>query len=150
MKDLTKLFDDEEQRVHVIADCVALVNAEVKSKSGLSGIAVKTAFGLVKAIKPNMIENAVNGLLDEWGEELQKYYVRFQEEGENGNLERYLGARAGDVAEKLLSVTDKRASTADSKTAAKAYKKLRPKGKLHVETAVPKLGKLLDKYTAQL
>ena len=58
VKDLTKLFDDEEKRVVIIKDCVDLLNAEVKSKSGLSGITVKAGYGIVKALKPTMIQDS--------------------------------------------------------------------------------------------
>lgn len=150
MKDLKDLVTEEKKRNEVIADCVQLVNDEVKSKGGLGGAAVKAAFAVVKAIKPGILEESVDSLLDEFVEALQTYYARYQDEGSPGTLSSYLPPRATDVAEDLLGITDRRAERASNKTLVKAYKKLRPKGKVHVEQAVPGIGRVLDKHTPSL
>lgn len=144
------LAKNPDMRPHVVTDCVTLIDQQIKSKKGLTGMAVKTAYGLVKALKPSMIEKSVGSLLNAFTEQLQVYYHRYQEEGFNGSLEQYLSARASDVAESLLQITDRRASLSSNKTAVKAYNKLRPKGKEHVEIAVPEIGRLLDKHVVNL
>ncbi|MCB9556694.1 MAG: hypothetical protein H6707_11370 [Deltaproteobacteria bacterium] len=150
MKDLRILTQDPEKRAVLVADCVALVDAEVKSKSGLTGVAVKTCYGLVKAIKPKIMENAIDGLLDDFTAVLQRYHELFQQAGSPGTMENFLADRAGDVSEELLQVTDVRARNSSNRTIVKAYNKLRPKGKLHVEQAVPNVGALLDRHRAEL
>ena len=40
-------------RPKVVADCGKLIEEEVDSKGGLSGFAVKAAFAVVKAVKPD-------------------------------------------------------------------------------------------------
>lgn len=134
----------------VVANCVTLIDQQIKSKKGLSSVVVKTAYGLVNALKPRMIEKSVNSLLDDFIEQLQVYYQYYQKEGSNGSLEQYLCARAGDVAESLLQVTDQRAKSSSNMTVIKVYNRLRPKGKEHVEIAVPELGKILDKYLTHI
>ena len=150
MKDLNNLASDPERRQAVIADCVALVNAEVKSKKGLGGMAVKAAFAVVKAIKPRILETSVDSLLDDFTAQLQPFYERFQQDGSSGTLEAYLPPRGAEVAEALLSITDRRAERAKNKTMVKAYRKLRPKGLVHVEQAVPGIGRVLDKHLDSL
>ncbi|MCA9669273.1 MAG: hypothetical protein KC503_26940 [Myxococcales bacterium] len=150
MKDLRKLAEDPDKRQVVVKDCVDLIDAEVKSKRGFSAVAVKTAYGLVKALKPNMMTNAVDSLFDDFAATLQSYYTSYSEAGAQGAFSGYLSARAADVAEALLQVTDQRANGSSNKTAVKAYKRLRPKGKVHVEQAVPNLGKIVDKHLAAL
>jgi hypothetical protein len=150
VKDLRNLVNKPEQRELVVRDCVDLVNAEVKSKKGLGGVAVKAAFAVVKAIKPRILEESVDSLLDEFTAAVQPFYERFQQEGNTGTLETYLSARAPDVAEALLSITDRRADRAKNKTMVKAYHKLRPKGKVHVEQATPGIGRVLDKHIPSL
>jgi hypothetical protein len=54
------------------------------------------------------------------------------------------------MAEALLSITDQRARRASNKTMVKAYNKLRPKGKVHVEAATPGIGRVLDKHVGRL
>ena len=58
LKSLKELSDNPEKRPVLVDDCVELIDSEVKSKRGFSGIAVKTAYGVVKAIKPTMMKNA--------------------------------------------------------------------------------------------
>lgn len=146
MKQLKSIIEGESQRAAVIGDCVQLINTEVKSKRGLSGAAVKAAFAVVKALKPRILEESVDGLLDDFIDVLQPYYEGFQQDG-SGKLETYLDRRGDQVAESLLGITDRRAERASNKTLVKAYKKLRPKGKVHVEQAVPGIGRVLDKHT---
>ena len=60
-------------RDHVVTACVALIDDEVKHKSGFSGIAVKTAYGVVKAVKPRFVSEVVDGLLDDWVGKLEPF-----------------------------------------------------------------------------
>ena len=61
-------------------------------------------------------------------------------------LERFLVARSGAVAEALLSVTDGKAQRAENAIVRKAYDKLRPSGKKHVEEAIPRVGRVLERH----
>jgi hypothetical protein len=150
VKQLKTLTEDPNKRQVLIADCVQLINDEVKSKKGISGAAVKTAFAMVKALRPRILEDSVDGLLDEFAAALQPYYEQYQESGESGRLETYLQNRSSEVAESLLGITDRRAETSSHKTLVKAYMKLRPKGKVHVEQAAPGIGRVLDKNVTSI
>ena len=46
-------------RERVIVDCCALIDQEVSATSGLSGLAVKGAYKMVKAIKPRFVPEVV-------------------------------------------------------------------------------------------
>lgn len=150
MKQLTTLIQDQEKRRVVVEDCADLVDSEVRSKKGVSGALVKTSYKLVKTFKPNAIQDAVDGLLDDFVARLQVFYEGYQQEGSPGTLESYLQGRSDAVAESLLEVTDERARESSAKTLVKAYNRLRPKAKEHVILAVPQLGALLDKHAASL
>lgn len=132
-------------RERVVADCVALIDEEVKSKGGLSGVAVKGAYGTVKTIKPRFVPEVVDALLDDWVARLEPYYGKWRSGG-SGSLAEYLTARSDDVAEDLLAVTDERAGRTRHKTASKLYNKMRPSAKRNVSTAVPKLGALMERH----
>ncbi|MHB8419315.1 MAG: DUF6918 family protein [Myxococcales bacterium] len=128
-------------RPQVVADCVRLVDEEVASKSGISGLAIKGAYAVVKAVKGGIIPEVIDGLLPSFAEKLEPTYQAWLA-GE-GPLPEYLGARAPQVAEALLAITDERAQQSKNPTLRKAYEKLRPTGKKNVEQAVPRLGRLL-------
>ena len=150
MKQLKDLVEDPTKREKIINDCVVLIDEEVASKRGFSGAAVKAAYMVVKKIKPGIIRESVDNLCEEFIGEAQPFYEKYQEAGEKGTLEQYFRPRASDVAEALLGVTDRRAERASNKTMVKAYKRLRPKGKQHVEAAAPGVGRMLDKSIGSL
>ena len=113
-------------------------------------MAVKAAFAVVKAFKPRIIEDSVDGMLDDFVAELQPFYQQYQEAGSPGTLEQWLPGRGADISERLLTITDRRADASSKETLKKAYFKLRPKGKEHVVTALPNVGRMLDKHVGAI
>jgi hypothetical protein len=136
----------EGNRPKVIADCAKLIEEEVDSKGGLTGLAVKAAFAVVKAVKPGFVTEAVDHMLDDFVGRLEPFWAEAQSKNEPvGSL---MNARTAAVADALLGITDERAARAQNQTLKKAYEKLRPTGKKHVEAAVPRIGRLIAKYAS--
>jgi len=131
-------------RPKVVADAVRVIDEEVDSKGGLSGLAVKGAYALVKAVKPGFVSEAVDSMLDDFVKRLEPFYAAAQ--AKNEPVGPSMNARAGEVSEALLAISDERAARAKNGTLKKAYEKLRPTGKKHVEAAVPRIGRLIGKY----
>ena len=138
----------EPQREKVVGECVTLIDEEVKGKGGLSGIAVKGAYGLVKAVKPRFVSDVVDAMLDDWIGKLEPFYASWQENAGGQLFSAYLSGRSGEVAERLLEVTDARAQRAKTASVKKMYEKMRPSARKHVEEAVPRLGRLIDRQLA--
>ena len=134
------------QRPKVIADCARLIEEEVDTKGGLSGLAIKGAFALVKAVKPGFVGEAIDHMMDDFVKRLEPFYAEARQRNEP--IGPYMTSRAGDVAEALLAISDERATRAKNPTLKKAYEKLRPTGKKHVEAAVPRVGRLIAQYAA--
>ncbi len=132
-------------RPKLVRDCAGLIDEEVGKKGGLSGLAIKGAFATVKAVKPGFIDSVISALLDEWVGKLEGHFVRWNDGGKVGTFGASCTRDAGGVAEKLLEVTDAKAKKADPKLAS-LYGKLRPNAKDHVVSAVPGLGRIVDKY----
>ena len=74
MATLNELLTAPARRSRVVEDCVFLIEDEVKRKGGLSGLAIKAAFGAVKTVKPGFIAEAVDNLLDDFAKRLDPYY----------------------------------------------------------------------------
>lgn len=144
MASLTEALADETKKKDVIKDTCALIDEEVKDKGGLSGIAIKAGYGAVKGIKPGFVEGAVTDLLPEFAKALEP----IQEEAKAASqpVASYFEKNAGKVADALLAITDAKAARAKSGVAKGAYDKLRGSAKKNVEQAVPRLGKLVEKY----
>ncbi len=145
---LADLLAKPPMRDSVVGDCVTLVDDEVRAKGGLSGIAIKGAYGTVKAIKPRFVAEVVDALLDDWIGKLEPYYDRWRS-APSGSMAEYFTARSEDVAEDLLSVTDERAQTTSHGTVRKLYQKMRGAAKSNVMAAVPKLAAQMEKRISE-
>ncbi len=133
-----------QKRTALIDDALQVLDDEVKDKSGLSGVAVKTAFKLVKGVQPGFIRQVVDKLLDDFLEKTDPIYQSAIAAGlsPGGHIEK----EKGILASALLSVTDRRAERAQSDLIRKTYAKLRPAAQKHVEAAAPRIAKLLDRH----
>lgn len=135
-----------EKRPRLVEDTARLVDSEVSAKSGISGLAIKAGYKTINAIKPTLVKDAVDNLLDRFVEKLEPFYTQWNEGGRNGSFGNFLNSRTREVANALLAVTDDRAKNVDNKTIKKTYEKLRPQGEKNVEQAVPGLGRTLDRH----
>jgi hypothetical protein len=143
---LTEQFSPADKRKKLVDEALELLDAEVKDKSGLSGMAVKTAFKLVSGVQPGFIRRVVEHLLDDFLVKMDPIYQDALREGRSPGA--LVTSRKSEVASALLSVTDQRAERAQSEMVRKTYNKLRPTAQKHVEAAGPRLSKLLDRLAA--
>jgi hypothetical protein len=143
-----RILGDASKRPRLLDDCVHLIDAEVASKGGLSGLAIKGAYKLVQAVKPGFVREAMDNLLDDFVRRLEPFYAEHR--AKNGDNHRafgdHLAARAAPVADALLGITDDRARRAKNPNVKATYDKLRPQAKKHVEEAVPRVGRTLSPH----
>lgn len=144
MQSLAEKLLTPENRPVLIADCVEVLNAEVKSKSGVSGFAIKAAFKAITAVKRDIVQVSIEGLIDEFVARLEPFYARHVESG--GDIGAFVVRESDAIADALLAITDERARTTPHKTLVKAYQKLRPQGKKQVIAAMPRVGTMLAKH----
>lgn len=145
MATMVEMLGTEPTRATLIADCVELINAQVKSK----GFMVKGAFAAIKTIKRRFVPEVVDGLLDEWLGKLQVHHDQWAVD-KSGGLADYLIARSDEVSEDLLSVTDARAENTSHGTAKKYYFKMRDSAKRDVMSAIPDLARLVERHLAEV
>ncbi len=146
MSTLADLLLTDEKRPEVVRDCVQVIEEEVASKKGLTGIAIKTGFATVKKVKAGIIPNVVNGLLDEFVEKLEPYNAQFAADDSQTDFVAYATYQAPNIADALLSITDARADKNDNRVLVGAYRKLRPAGKKQVVAAMPRIAAMLKKH----
>src|SRR5262249_52957324 len=127
---------DDNKKAGVVADCCKLVDEEVASKSGISGLAVKAGYAAVKGIKPGFIPEVVEKLLPEFAKQLDPLW---EEGAKSGNPSDFFVANRSRVADALLSVTDAKAKNAKSGVVRGTYDKMRGSAKKNVEEAIPRL-----------
>ena len=142
---LADALNDESKKPLIVKDACELIDAEVKDKGGISGLAIKAGYGAVKGIKPGFVEHAVTDLLPEFAKALDP--IASDAKTQNKAVGDFFGANTSRVADALLAITDAKAARAKSGVAKGAYDKLRSSAKKNVEQAVPRLGKLVEKYS---
>jgi len=151
MASLVDLLTTSETRPRVVRACCDLIEAEVDSKRGISGIAVKAGYRLVRAVKPTMVAEVVDRLLPEFAEAMDPFYATSvaAAEADERPVSRVFAERLVEdeaaVAEALLQVTDRRAEKA-SGPLLKTYKKLRGSAHEHVKQAVPGLARTISPF----
>lgn len=144
MTTLLEQLGEGDKRQEVIEDACRTLDQEVSDKSGISGMAIKSAYKLVQGVSPGFIRHVVDHLLDDFLRAIDPVYQEAVQKGEA--VGPYLLSRRGEVAEALLAVTDDRARNARRAMIKKTYEKLRPTAKKHVEAAAPRLAQLLERH----
>ncbi len=145
MPTLAEKLLTKDVRPKVVHDAAQVVDGEVSDKGGLSGLAIKAAYGVVKALKPGVIPEVLDSLMDDFVARLEPFYADWLKVT-TPPFGDFIAMRAEPVADALLAITDDRAARSKNPTMKKAYEKLRPTGKKHVEAAMPRLGRMVQPY----
>lgn len=149
MKSLKEALMDAE-RGKLIDDVVELIDDEVRGKNGLTGLALKGGYKVVKKLKGGrMIHKAVDNLLDDFTDAIEPIHAEYRESAaSDASFALYLRDHDAQASNALLAITDKRAEGADNRVVLKTYQKLRPQADKHVRQALDGVGRLADRYTA--
>lgn len=150
MKSLLEVVKDPTLRPRVVQDATALIDSEVARKGGLTGMALKGGYKVVKKLKGGrMIPDAVDHLLDEFSGAIEPLHAEYREaEDRTGGFEGFLRTRDRRAADALLAITDRRAERSDNRILVGTYRKLRPTAIEHVREALPGVGRMIDRYAA--
>lgn len=146
MPTLPEVLTSDAKKPRVVEDCCALIDAEVKDKGGISGLAIKAGYGAVKGVKPGFVKNVVTDLLPEFALALDPLYQEAKSAGQP--LAAFFASHSDSVAEALLAITDAKAQKSKNGLVKGTYEKLRGSAKKNVEAAIPRLGKMLESHTS--
>jgi hypothetical protein len=142
---LSDAIKDPTKRRAIVDDGIKVVDAEVASKKGLRGMAVKAAYKTVKAIKPGFIGMALDMLIPEFAAAVDPFHATWAKSG-SGTLEQHFVKNGEAIANSLLAITDKRVDARSNRGARKAYQSLRPQGVEHTKAAMPRLAGLVSRH----
>ena len=138
-------LEDPEKKPLIVEDCLLLIDAEVKDKSGFGGMAIKAGYSAVKGVKPGFVKKVVSDLLPEFADALEPLSQEAVATGKTVGT--HLKANSGRAADALLGVTDAKAERSTNGLVKSTYKKLRGSAKKNVEAAVPRLAELVDSHS---
>jgi hypothetical protein len=144
MSTLSEALCSESRKSVVVDDCLALIDAEVSDKGGLTGLAIKAGYKTIQGVKPGFVRQVVVDLLPEFATALDPLYQEAKSAGRN--VREYLSANANRAADALLTITDEKAQRSRSGMVKGTYEKLRGSAKKNVEAAVPRLAAMIEKH----
>ncbi len=144
MPSLANAVADPAVKPQVVDACVTLIETEVAGKGGLGGMALKTGFKTIRGIRPGFVKHVVDELVPEFAAVLDPMH---QEAVEAGTPVRaHFEANASRAADALLAITDGKAERSTNRVVKSAYGKLRGMAKANVESAVPGLADIIEKF----
>ena len=146
MGSLVEVLNDPTKRPLVLNDCEQMLDAEVADKGGLTGVGVRSAFKVLKAIKPGMIRHTLDDLIDELAVKVDPFWQTCQEQGANPQV--FFNTNKVAIANALLEITDQRAAQSKIKSIVRAYRSLRPKAVQYIGDAMPRFSQLVSKYAS--
>jgi hypothetical protein len=146
MPSLTEVLTDDARKTQVVDACCELIDQEVSDKGGISGLAIKAGYSAVKGVKPGFVRKVVTDLLPEFATALEPVYQ--DAKTQNKPVTQFFEQNAGRVADALLAITDAKAQRSQSGVVKGTYDKLRGSAKKNVEAAVPRLAKMVERFTA--
>jgi|GEM_PF-282621 len=139
---LIEIINDQSRKASFIESCTMLIDQQVAAKNGMSGLALKTAYKVVKGVGPTYIPGAVGRLLPQLFNALDPLWM----EGlQAGDPVAYLSQNPARTAETILSVTDARIQISGG-VVRSSYNKLRNSVKGDVEAAVPELARIIGDH----
>jgi hypothetical protein len=133
-----------ENYPRLIADTQALVDGEISSK-GITAAPLKAAYKVVTAFAPGYYQEAISAMLPGMAQQLDPYWADFRMSG-GADFGDYLAKRGPEVSESLLAVTDDMARQSGRAAVVKAYQMVRGGASKNIETALPALGAMVQKY----
>lgn len=144
MPSLADVLTNASKKADVVKECLEIIDREVDDKGGLSGFAIKAGYKAVQGIKPGFVQTVVEDLLPEFAKAVEPVYD--EAKGAGKPVASFFVSNAGRVADALLAITDGKAQRSKSGVVKGTYERLRPTAKNHVEQAVPRLGRLVEKH----
>src|SRR5688500_13579340 len=104
MQSLREQLGSGEKRERLIEDGLKVLDEEVADKGGITGLAVKGAYKVVKSIKPGFLKEVVSHLLDDFLDALNPIYQEAADKKTTAG--KHLVANSSRAADALLAVTD--------------------------------------------
>jgi hypothetical protein len=140
---LSHIAKDQQATASIAADCTQLIDEQVSAKSGLSGLAFKAAYGVVKGLGGDYIPGALGRLLPETLSALDPLW---NEGTQGGDPVAHLIQNSDRTADAILSATDARIERASNKLICSSYNKFRSSVKGDIVAAVPGFAQILGKH----
>ncbi|WP_029890352.1 DUF6918 family protein [Polycyclovorans algicola] len=149
MTTLTEILLASPKREALIAGGAALLEKAIADRSGLTGMAYRTGYAMIKAAKPGAARRASNELMPGFAEALNPLFQQHLQQG--GTAETFGSAmlrHADEAISGMIAVADRRVE-GSSDLIRKTYARFRGNAESEVARILPDFAKLIDRVIAQ-
>lgn len=151
MTTLHTIVGRDPSRQVFIQDCVRLITQTVQAQAGLSGMAIKGSYAAVLKLRPRFLDGALAYLLDDFIQCLEPFYAEAMAQAPRAPLHpswlsTYFTNHQAAITEAMLRITDDHAQRSSHGPLKSIYMRLRPIGKSCVQSVIPELGLVLQRY----
>jgi hypothetical protein len=147
MATLKEKLEDPKVYEAVVQDCMRVLDEEVSKKSGISGLAIKAAYKLLKGVQHgNALRKVIEHLMPDFMNTLEPYYGRYLQAGKGRTWTDFLRPDFESITDQFLAITDTKSQQSDSQAVKSTYAKLRPKARKEVVSSLPNLARMMEKY----
>lgn len=140
---LVDVLNHPEPKARFIEASHALIEREVASKRGISGMALKTGFKAIRKVRPDIVPRALEFLLPHFAPVMEPHLEAAES---SGDIPGFFVSNADRIAEDLLGVTDARAAKANNPVVRRTYRGLRGHAHSHTVEAMPAVGAMLVEF----
>ena len=137
---VSAVLADPARRAAVVADVARLVEAEVTTRGGLSGMALRAGYTGFQRLRPGILLVVIDRLVPHFAVALDPLWDKAVA---SGDADAWFRAEGGTVADALLGVTDAIAARATNRPLVGLYQSLRGQARPHVVAAAARLPALL-------
>lgn len=149
MASLSEILLASPQREALIAGGAELLEKAIAERGGLTGMAYRTGYAMIKAAKPGAARRASVELMPGFAEALNPLFEQhLQQGGSAETFSRTLLGNADTTISRLIAVADQRVE-GSSDLVRKTYARFRGNAEAEVARILPDLATLIDRVIAR-
>ncbi len=151
MPSLSHMLLREEVRAELVVDLASILDDEIACWTGFRGLAVRSSWATMKAMKPRFAAKVCDRLLDGCVAELEPMYAAWFHSSARSvhTFGAYLRERPERVAELLVGVANTKAANSSNRFARALYAKIGPNAQDGFVAVVPRIASLFDRHLAR-
>ncbi len=142
MTTLRETLTAAETKPAVVADLAALIDGEVSSMGGLTGIAAKAAVGAAKAKNPDIVKRGAASYVGTLADALDPFWTAHKADG-GADFSAYVASHKDAVSAAVLKAVDSEVGSGKERG---MYDKFKPQINKVLLGALPKIGALVQKH----
>jgi hypothetical protein len=135
----------EGRREAVVTELATLIDNYVEALKGLKGMALRTAFNMLKGNDPHAVHGAMGKLMPDFLNGLEPLYQDFLK-NKGKDFGAFMNAHPREALGALIGVTDARVERSSNGTLKSVYKKVRGTIESELKGVLPALSAVIAKH----